>query len=111
MVDGHETLDEFMKRLTIFRDEASKPKMIIIHSAREQDSSELLQAVRHGLPPLFDEVPAQGRTSEDENEAEEDDELRAQADESGSGRARGKGRNAWWLWHGPIHFGINKSHQ
>jgi hypothetical protein len=81
IVDSHEPFDKLTKRHRVFRDEASKPKAIVVHDVGEQNGPELLQVVRHGRPPRFHEIPAQRRTREDENEAEEGDELRAQADE------------------------------
>ena len=70
ILDSHEAFHELLERGAIFRHEACILEVFIVYDAREEDRSQLLEVVGHRLSPLFDVVPAQGRTGDDEDEAE-----------------------------------------
>ena len=59
-----------LERVAIFRHETCILEVFIVYDAREENGSQLLEVDGHRLSPLFDVVPAHGRTGDGENEAE-----------------------------------------
>jgi hypothetical protein len=81
ILDRHETFDELLESVAIFRHEACILEVSIVYDTGEENRSQLLEVGSHLLLPLFDVVPAQARTGDNENEAEKYYELCAQTEE------------------------------
>jgi hypothetical protein len=81
MIDRHQALHELPERDVIFEHDSGDSKMLIPDGVGQQDRSEFFQGVGHGLASCFDEIPAQGRTSHDEDEAKQKHKLHAEAED------------------------------